>query len=240
MRGILLSILMLLLMGACSKDDQFAALDEASQITAEEEKVIEECPFEECESEPPPVFSAELTGINDADDSILPINFNGLAAIEEFLADPVNNFVKRCDASKRREEFTNVSQEVQAMNNAGGDQYMLVEFSYSFGNVSDDIAMMAFLRAILHKQDQGNSIIAVGADSEEKFYKVDHSAAKAHYENGERCFYSYVKISSDVTAGMTGNGELSNLGLDLGINALYETVKDVLPGEEVNYDRSIG
>lgn len=148
---------------------------------------------------------SSATSVEDEEDSLIPNNFDA-PSVDQL------KWVKRCDPK-------NVDKErAEAIAAAKADPTLIpVRYSISMGTPFDDIAYLAYRRSILRKDDQGTTPIYVGAASAMNYnsatsyhYVTDHSAARTAYINGDRCFYSTVKIKSKVAGAVLDNGKYNH------------------------------
>lgn len=95
---------------------------------------------------------------------------------------------------------------------AADNSLVPVQFAYSFGTKLDELAVGAHHRAILTKErnmlvssnGQDYTVVPAGTLGDAHtygYYKADHSAAKQQYIQGDRCYFSTVKLTSGLSGG---------------------------------------
>lgn len=185
------------------------------------------------------------TGINDGD-ALLPNN-NPAALIDP--TDPYGTFVKPCDMADYERELRD------AMEAAAADatnKTIVVRYSYSLGTPFDSVALFAYNRSILRRNDDGITPIPVspldqlanyyeGAPNVLTYY-ADHTDARKKYVQGKRCFFDTVTIKSEEARPvLIRNGTMehslptdpaANRSYDHTLNILYHGDQYVCPSPE--------
>ncbi len=90
-----------------------------------------------------------------------------------------------------------------------------VEYAISFGQKEDRLAVWAHNRAVLSDSNPGYTIVPVGGKishvapqsvgATHAYYKADHASAKKQYIYGERCFYSTIKLTTNLIKNSTSH-----------------------------------
>lgn len=148
---------------------------------------------------------SNATSVEDAEDSLIPNNFKAASL------DAVK-WVKRCDPKNIDKE------KAEAIAAAKADPTLIpVRYALSLGVPFDDVAYLAYRRSILRKDDAGTTPIYVGAANAMNYngtgsyhYVTDHKSARQKYIDGDRCFYSTVKIVSKVAGAVMDGGSYNH------------------------------
>lgn len=175
-------------------------------VSASEQSALSDATFSASAATPTPVPDrSSATTVEDEEDSLIPNNFDATSV-------DALKWVKRCDPKNVDKERS------EAIAAAKADPTLIpVRYSISMGVPFDDIAYLAYRRSILRKDDAGTTPIYVGAANTMNYnsatsfhYVTDHSLARSAYINGDRCYYSTVKIKNKVSGAILDNGKYNH------------------------------
>lgn len=153
-----------------------------------ETKVLQENPF----SFNPNDF---VDGVDSVDGTVPTENLR-VDSVEQ----AARHFVKDCSLAETYE-----LEKAEAIAEAKADvtgKTIPIAYAVSYGHKEDVLALFAHKRAILSKDNVGESYIPVGPKKSatynggHMYYSVNHDKAKNDYINGDKCFFNTVKITS--------------------------------------------
>lgn len=133
----------------------------------------------------------------DAVDGTVPTENLRVGTVQE----AAQSFVKDCSL---KETYELEKQEaLDAVKADPSGKTMAIAYAVSYGHKEDELADFAHRRAILSKNNVGESYIPVGPKKSSTlngghfYYTVNHDKAKEDYIKGDKCFFNTVTITNE-------------------------------------------
>ncbi len=166
-------------------------------VSDNEYKLLQENPFapktRSPEKEDPFAPETRSTGIDDLSDALIP-NIKKTSTNEP-------QFISRCSSERYDEELNMALEEARSDRDK---KTVVIQYAVSVGAPKDDIAHCAHMRSLLRVNSESETKIYGGTNvypyqNKDLYFLLDNTKARDQFINGERCFFSTMKIKNTIT-----------------------------------------